>query len=61
MYFLNICIFFIIYNWRVADFTDDGNLDHFIINDCDNWIWFGDTMSKGKKKTTYFRMHVWNM
>ena len=49
-----ICIFFIIYNWRVADFYDDGNLDQVIINDCDKWIWFGDTMSKGKKNDHVF-------
>ena len=49
-----ICIFFIVYNWRVTDFIDDGNLNQVIINDCDKWIWFGDTMSKGKKNDHIF-------
>ena len=44
-----ICIFCVVYNWRVADFTDDSSLDQVIISDCDKWIFLGDTMSKGKK------------
>ena len=34
---LVICIFFVVYNWRVADFIDDSNFDQVIINDCDKW------------------------
>ena len=33
-----ICIFCVVYNWRVADFTDGSSLDQVIISDCDKWI-----------------------
>ena len=54
-----ICIFFVVYNWRVAEFSDGGDgLDQVIVYDCDKWIVFRDTISKGKKMIMYFTMHV---
>ena len=45
-----ICIFFVIHNWREVEFINkQGEPDRVIINDCEKWIFFGDTISKGGK------------
>ena len=51
-----ICIFFVLTNWRPVDFynTSKERMDETIINDCDKWIVFGDTLSKGKKNENVF-------
>ena len=54
-----IFIFFVCSNWRVATFKKqvEGSEDVFdktILNDCDIWIFFGDTLSKGKKNDHIF-------
>lgn len=54
-----ICIFFVLTNWRRVKFqrkTQGGIMldDETMINDCDRWIFFGDTMSKGKKNDHVF-------
>ena len=50
-----ICIFFVIYDWRNVTFKrKDGTEDETIINTCDKWIVFGDTLSKGKKNDHVF-------
>ena len=54
-----ICIFFVCSNWRLAKFKNqvEGSEDVFdetIVNDCDRWIFFGDTQSKGKKNDHIF-------
>ena len=49
-----VCILFVVTNWRNVKFkkkNENGNNieDETIINDCDKWIFFADTISKGKK------------
>ena len=49
-----MCIFFVVSNWREVEYVNiKGNADKPITNDCDKWIFFGDTISKGKKMITY--------
>ena len=49
-----MCILFVVSNWREVEYVNTkGNADKTIINDCDKWIFFGDTMSKGKKMIMY--------
>ena len=49
-----MCIFFVVSNWREVEYVNiKGNADKTITNDCDKWIFFGDTISKGKKMITY--------
>ena len=54
-----ICIFFVSQNWRKVSYkreVEGGGVldDETIINDCEKWIFFGDTMSKGKKNDHVF-------
>ena len=50
-----MCIFFVVSNWREVKFTNiRGEQDSTIINDCDKWVFFGETMSKGKKNDHVF-------
>ena len=59
-----ICIFFVSYNWRTVEFKklvtcgeSTNEIDNQkIINDCDKWIYFGDTISKGKKNDHVFHI-----
>ena len=52
-----ICIFFVSYNWQTVKFkklvtcgeSTNEIEDETIINDYNKWIFFGDTLSKGKK------------
>ena len=49
------CIFFVVSNWREVEYVNiKGNADKTITNDCDKWIFFGDTISKGKKNDHVF-------
>ena len=54
-----ICNFFACSNWRVATFKkqvegSEDLIDKTIVNDCDRWIFFGDTLSKRKKSDHIF-------
>jgi hypothetical protein len=53
-----ICIFLVNTNWRKASFTVMKNgkeeLDEAMLSDCDKWIFFGETMSIGKKNDHVF-------
>ena len=50
-----ICIFFVAHKWRRVTFKNkDGINDEKMMNNCDKWIVFGDTMSKGKKNDHVF-------
>ena len=50
-----MCTLFVVSNWREVEYVNTkGNADKTIINDCDKWIFFGDTMSKGKKNDHVF-------
>ena len=54
-----ICIFFVNLNWRDVKFKrvvkDVGLVeDETIVSDCEKWIFFGDTMSAGKKNDHVF-------
>ena len=46
-----VCAIFLVnYNWRKVKFkTDEGTWDEAIVSDCDKWVFFGASMSKGKK------------
>jgi hypothetical protein len=49
-----ICICLVSYDWRKVKFKKEGENgslidDETIINECDKWIFFGDTIEKGKK------------
>jgi hypothetical protein len=53
-----VCIFMVTYNWRDVKFknkaTDGLEFDdETVVNDCDKWIFFGDTLSKGKKTNIF--------
>ena len=43
-------------NWRIVRYnnTTTNDDDETIVNDCDRWIFFGDTLSKGKKNDHIF-------
>jgi hypothetical protein len=48
-------IFFVLTDWRKVKYEkckDDWG--ETIINDCDKWLFFGDTMSRGKKNDHVF-------
>jgi hypothetical protein len=54
-----VCIFFVAYDWRRVQFkkTDKNGCmhnDEVMVNECDKWIFFGDTLSKGKKNDHVF-------
>lgn len=54
-----ICILFVVYNRRNVSFQKMSEIgeyetDEMIANDCDRWVFFGDTMSKGKKNDHIF-------
>lgn len=54
-----VCIFMVTYNWRNVKFNRRGVgleevEDETVVNDCDKWIFFGDTLSKGKKNDHIF-------
>ena len=54
-----ICTFFVNQNWRKVIYKREevgGEVldDETMINDCEKWILFGDTMSKGKKNNHVF-------
>ena len=49
-----ICIFFVCTNWRSVTFSNGVDMDETILNDCERWIFFGDTLSKGKKNDHIF-------
>ena len=52
-------IFLVNYNWRKVKFkTDEGTWDEAMVSDCDKWVFFGASMSKGKKTITFFTMHA---
>jgi len=58
-----VCILFVVTNWRNVKFkkkNENGNNieDETIINDCDKWIFFADTISKGKKTIMSCTTHV---
>ena len=62
-----IGIFLVNHSWRLVKFKKkkkgpDGEEieveDETIISDCDKFIFFGDTRSKGKKMIMYSMMHV---
>jgi hypothetical protein len=38
--------------------NSNGEIDETKVNNCDKWIFFGDTMSRGKKMTMYFTTAV---
>ena len=45
-----LCIFFVLYNWRRVKYMKNENeWDETVVNDCDRWLVFGDTISRGKK------------
>ena len=35
-------------------FRNGGEIDKKLVNDCERWIFFGDTISKGKKNDHIF-------
>ena len=44
-----VAIYFVTYDWRPVTFTrDDGSVDEVIISTTDKWIFFADTLLKGK-------------
>ena len=46
-------IYSVLTNWRAVKYEkEEDKYDETIINDCDKWLFFGDTISKGKKMTT---------
>ena len=49
-------VFFVLTNWRPVTFysTSNNMLDGIGSNNCDKWIIFGDTLSKGKKNYHVF-------
>ena len=52
-------IFFVAHSWRHVPFKKPNGegpviCDRTIVNDCDKWIFFGDTYSKGKKNDHVF-------
>ena len=48
-------IFFVNMNWRSVKFKNKNDVeDEAIVSDCEKWIFFGDTISRGKKKRSYF-------
>ena len=50
-----LCIFFVLYNWRRVKYKKSVHeWDETIVNDCDKWLVFGDTISRKKKKTIMF-------
>ena len=54
-----ICILFVVHGWRKVQFDrviegEATQHDETIVNDCDRWIFFGDTISTGKKKDHVF-------
>ena len=54
-----ICIFFVNLNWRNVKYkraVEDVGLveDEIIVSDCEKWIFFGDTISAGKKNDHVF-------
>ena len=48
-----ICIFFVLTNCHPVDFYNSSkkSMDETIINDCDKWIVFGDTLSRGVNRS----------
>eukprot|EP00957_Ditylum_brightwellii_P192632 14667088-Ditylum_brightwellii.AAC.1 len=50
-----LCIFFVLSNWRNVKYkTEEGEYKDTVVNDCDKWLVFGDTMSRGKKNDHIF-------
>ena len=51
-----VCIFFVLTEWRTVEFlnTKTNTTDETIVNNCDKWIVFGDTLSRGKKNDHVF-------
>ena len=51
-----ICIFFVLTGWRNVDFynSESETMDKTIVSNCNKWIVFGDTISKGKKNDHVF-------
>lgn len=53
-----ICIFVVVKNGRVVDFTSDANLDQVIINDCDKCFFWVIVRVRVKIMIMYFTTHV---
>eukprot|EP00957_Ditylum_brightwellii_P098001 7464440-Ditylum_brightwellii.AAC.1 len=50
-----IDIFFVLCNWRTVQYEkENGELSETVVNDCDKCIFFGKTMSRGKKNNHIF-------
>jgi len=50
-----LAIYFVLSNWRTVKYKkEDSEYDETIICDCDKWLFFGDTISKGKKNDHIF-------
>ena len=50
-----LCIYFVLTNRRKVSYEiNEGNKDTTIVNDCDKWLFFGDTISRGKKNDHVF-------
>ena len=50
-----VCILFVLSNWRKVKYKkNDDKYDETLINDCNKWMFFGDTMSRGKKNDHIF-------
>lgn len=50
-----LCVMYAVHNWRVVKYKNkNGTEDETIVNDCDAWHFWGDTMSKGKKNDHVF-------
>ena len=50
-----LAIYFVLSNWRMVKYkTDKNECDETIICDCDKWLFFGDTISRGKKNDHVF-------
>jgi hypothetical protein len=55
-----IAIFLVNRDWRKAKYKnkESGEEEETIVSDCDKWIFFGDTRSKGKKMIMCSMMHA---
>ena len=50
-----IAIYFVLSNWRTVEYKkSEEEYDKAIMNDCDKWLFFGDTISRGKKNDHVF-------
>ena len=47
-----LAIYFVLSNWRAVKYKkEEDKYNETIINDCNKWLFFGDTISKGKKRS----------